>query len=121
MELVKYLVAPLILTIWIEIGVLFLFKERRSKVYLLSLGMNFVTNISLNLIGYYLVIDTIWLYYIVVLLLEFLIWFLEGIGYYSIIKDKKKSCFYSLACNLCSFLLGSGLLFLINYSLERIE
>ncbi|MDE7213800.1 MAG: hypothetical protein K2N42_04405, partial [Anaeroplasmataceae bacterium] len=81
MELIKYLAVPLVLTLLIETIVLVILKERRIKVYVVSIIMNIVTNISLNLIGYHLVINSIWLYYIIVILLEILIWFLEGIGY----------------------------------------
>ncbi|MDE6661152.1 MAG: hypothetical protein K2J93_04975 [Anaeroplasmataceae bacterium] len=109
MELIKYLAFPLVLTLLIETIVLVILKERRIKVYVVSIIMNIITNITLNLIGYHLVIKSIWLYDIIVIVLEALIWFLEGIGYYLVLKNKRKAVFYTLTCNVNSFLLGTFL------------
>lgn len=106
MELFRYLAVPLALTLIIESLVLYLLKERRKKVYFLSIEMNVITNISLNLIGYY-IIEQLWVYVIVVILLETIIWIIEGLGYYFVIKDRRKAILYTLACNGMSFFLGT--------------
>ena len=115
MELFRYLAVPLALTLIIEALVLFLLKERRKRADILSIGMNVITNISLNLIGYFIYIEQLWLYAIMIILLEVIIWILEGLGYYAGIKDKKKAILYTLACNGMSFFLGTILQVLLNF------
>ena len=114
MELFRYLAVPLALTLIIEVFVLYLLKERRKRVYALCVGMNVITNISLNLIGYYVIIDNLWLYALMVILLEAIIWILEGLGYFVEIKDKKRAILYTLVCNGMSFFLGTILQVLLN-------
>ncbi|MDE6241666.1 MAG: hypothetical protein K2M08_04490 [Anaeroplasmataceae bacterium] len=106
MEILRYLAVPLILTLLIETIALVILKERRKRVYLLSIGMNVVTNISLNLIGYYANIEKIWVYVLMVIILEAVIWILEGLGYYLEIKEKRKAILYTLVCNGMSFFIG---------------
>ncbi|MDE5855727.1 MAG: hypothetical protein K2H06_01635, partial [Anaeroplasmataceae bacterium] len=112
--LFRYLAVPLTLTLLIETLVLYLLKERRKRVYILSIGMNLITNISLNLIGYYVIVEQLWLYFIMVVLLEAVIWIIEGLGYYVGIKDKKKAILYTLCCNGMSFFFGTILQVLLN-------
>ncbi|MCM1131413.1 MAG: hypothetical protein NC310_04540 [Roseburia sp.] len=103
MELFRYLAIPLVLTLIIETLVLYFLKERRKRVFLLLIGMNVITNISLNLIGYYVEIEQLWVYVIMIIILEAIIWIIEGIGYFIEIKDKRKAILYTLACNGMSF------------------
>ncbi|MDE7385280.1 MAG: hypothetical protein K2M84_05935 [Anaeroplasmataceae bacterium] len=114
MEIFRYLAIPLILTLLIETLVLVILKERRKKVYILSIGMNVITNVSLNLIGYYSNIEELWLYFFMVILLEAIIWFIEGIGYYIGIKEKRKATLYTLTCNGMSFFLGTIIQVVLN-------
>lgn len=106
MELFKYLSFFLGLTLVIELIALGILRERRIRVYLLSILMNSFTNISINLFGYYYAFPSIGAYIGIVLALEAIVWVLEGLGYYALLKDKKKSILYTLVCNGSSFALG---------------
>ena len=113
MDVISYLLLPLFLTLVIEIGALFLLKERRGKIYFVAILMNILTNISLNLFNYYVIIEELWVAWLVLILLEFFIWFLEGVGYYIFLKDLKRAICYTLVLNMSSFFLGSSLLWLV--------
>ena len=108
----------LILTLIIETFALFLLKERRIKVFVCSLILNVITNLSLNIfLTNYAVYEPI-AYFLVLFSLEVAIWFIEGMVYYFVIKDFKKSLKYSFILNLSSFLIGlviSFVLSIINY------
>lgn len=96
----------LFLTIFIEIVVLLLFKERRPKVLFGSISVNVVTNLSLNLVLLALKNANIFWYIIYLIIGEVLVLFIEWLFYYLLIKDKKRSFFYSFYCNSISFILG---------------
>ncbi len=104
-SLLKILI-NLFLTIFIEIIVLLLFKERRLKVLFGSICINVVTNLSLNLILLALRNTNIIWYIVCLIVGEVLVLFLEWLYYYLLIKDKKRSFFYSFYCNSISFILG---------------
>lgn len=116
MEVISYLFLPLFLTLIIEVGGLFLFKERRGKIYFVAVLMNIITNISLNLFNYYVIIEVIWVAWLVLIFLEFFIWFLEGVGYFILLRNPKRAICYTLVLNMSSFFLGSSLLWLIQLS-----
>ncbi|MDE7264217.1 MAG: hypothetical protein K2N64_06115 [Anaeroplasmataceae bacterium] len=106
MELFNYFMIPLLLTLGIETIVLFILKERRGRIFLFSLILNCVTNLTLNFILYFFKDGSKEIYFIMVALLEILIWLIEGVAYYGVIKKKSIAIKYTLACNMTSFLLG---------------
>ena len=91
----------LLSTIFIELLVLLQLGERRKKLLLASIGINIITNVSLN---YYLFFvsytDT------TVIIGEFLVVLTEALCYYFFTKNLAQSFIYSLLCNAISFLLG---------------
>lgn len=93
----------LILTIVIELIVLLILRERNYKIYLLSIIINIITNVSLNI--YVQFIDVRY-YYLIITFLEILIVIIEAIGYNLIYKDYKKSLLIAFLCNIASYLLG---------------
>lgn len=101
--LIFFILEALIITIIIELLMLFLQREKNYRIYLLSIVINVVTNVGLN-IGLQFVKPGY--YYLVVTLLEVLIIGIEAMAYFLIYKDFKKSLKTSLVCNLASFLVG---------------
>ena len=95
------LLIALTLTVLIELGVLWLLMERRGKVLALSVVINVLTNVPLNLyvmrVGY----STKG-----ILIGELLVFIVEALWYLIFIRDIKKAVVYSLLCNAVSFLLG---------------
>lgn len=95
------LLISLTLTVLIELGVLWLLMERRGKVLALSVVINVLTNVPLNLyvmrVGYSTK---------VVVIGELLVFIVEALWYLIFIRDIKKAVVYSLLCNAVSFLLG---------------
>ena len=91
----------LLSTIFIELLVLLQLGERRKKLLLASIGINIITNVSLN---YYLFFvsytDT------TVIIGELLVVLTEALCYYFFTKNLAQSFIYSLLCNAISFLLG---------------
>ena len=91
----------LLSTIFIELLVLLQLGERRKKILLASIGINILTNVSLN---YYLFFvsytDT------TVIIGELLVVLTEALCYYFFTKNLAQSFIYSLLCNAISFLLG---------------
>lgn len=106
MELFNYFAIPLLLTISIESIVLILLREKRMKVLIFSVFLNCITNLSLNLILYFFGTKTIEIYFSRAILLEIVVWTIEGFAYYGLLKDKKTAIKYALLCNMTSFLLG---------------
>jgi hypothetical protein len=101
--LICFIAQALIITIVIELLMLFLQREKNYKIYLFSVLINVITNVSLN-VGIQLVEPSY--YYLVVTLSEAMIVLIEALAYFWICKDFKKSLRISLVCNLTSFLLG---------------
>ena len=91
----------LLSTIFIELLVLLQLGERRKIILLASIGINILTNVSLN---YYLFFvsytDT------TVIIGELLVVLTEALCYYFFTKNLAQSFIYSLLCNAISFLLG---------------
>ena len=106
MELIKYLALPLILTLVIETFILVTLGVRKWSIYLLSIGMNIITNVSINCFGYYSNISNAWLFCGIVIALETVVWLIEGMGYNLILHNKKSALHYTLLCNAGSFILG---------------
>lgn len=91
----------LVLTVLIELGVLVLLRERRANVLGLSVIINVLTNLSLNL----------WLYLYdaslpELLVAEVLIVLIEAQAYRCVVSSLRQSFIYSVLCNAISFLSG---------------
>ncbi len=96
----------LILTLIIELSILFILRFKDYKLYILSSLINIGTNLSLN---YYLentIFKTLTIYVIVVIILEITVLFVEALLYMIYFKKFKKSFLISLLLNASSFLLG---------------
>ena len=105
---VYFMLAALLLTISVELGMLRLMGEKRRKVFVGSVVINILTNIPLNLV-LFAVGSTIGS----LLTGELLVLVLEAIGYYILIHDWKRAFIYSLLCNVTSFLVGVLIQFMI--------
>ena len=99
---IDFMLAALLLTISVELGMLRLLGERRRKVFIGAVVLNILTNIPLNLI-------LIWIGSSVTTLAigELLVLLVETIGYYILVRNWKQSIIYSLLCNATSFLVGA--------------
>ena len=95
------LLIALTLTILIELGVLWLLMERRRKVLALSVVINVLTNVPLNLVVMHVGYSTM-----MVLIGELLVFIVEALWYLIFIRDVRKAFIYSLLCNAVSFLIG---------------
>ena len=95
------LLIALTLTILIELGVLWLLMERRRKVLTLSVVINVLTNVPLNLVVMHVGYSTM-----TVLIGELIVLFVEALWYLIFIRDIRKAFIYSLLCNAVSFLIG---------------
>ena len=89
------------LTVLIELGVLWLLMERRGKVLALSVVINVLTNVPLNLYVMHVGYSTK-----VILTGELLVFIVEALWYLIFIRDIKKAVVYSFLCNAVSFLSG---------------
>lgn len=105
--IIYFVLKALIITIISELLILLVQKESNYKIYLLSIVINIITNVSLN-IGIQFINPKH--YYLIVGLLEVLIVFIEAILYDFIYNDLKKSLRISCLCNIMSFLMGFILL-----------
>ena len=95
------LLIALTLTVLIELGVLWLLMERRGRVLVLSVVINVLTNVPLNLYVMHVGYSTK-----VVLIGELLVFIVESLWYLIFIRDIRKAFIYSLLCNAMSFLIG---------------
>lgn len=100
-ELMMQLLAALISTILIELGVLWLLKEQRKKVLLSSIAVNVLTNVPLNL--YVLLVnDSMG----DILIGEVAVFLVEAVWYWCFTHRVKQAVIYSFLCNAISFLIG---------------
>ena len=111
------LIARVLLTIAIELGIALLFGFRERKLFRFIVIVNVITQISLNLalniINYY---SGQLAFVIFFVLLEIAVTFVEAILYnYYLKKHSRKTipgwkpCVYALVANVASFTLGLGL------------
>lgn len=103
-----HLIIALIPTILIELGVLWLLKERRTKVLLSSVAVNVLTNVPLNL--YFSNTDYNWSR---VLICELIVFVVEALWYLCFTGSFRQSVIYSFLCNAISFLMGLLLLIIM--------
>lgn len=101
--LAYHLMFPLFETILIETLVLLLIKERRWSVLGISLLMNILTNVPLNLSIWLCEIPLTPIYIIV---LEVAVVIVESVFYYLVLRNYHKALLYSLLCNATSYLVG---------------
>ena len=93
---------PLVGTIIIELGVLYLLCERRPRVLWASVVINVLTNLPLNLL-----VRHGWLSDLPSLLIaEAVIVVVESLWYYCFVRQWRQSFVYGLLCNAISFLVG---------------
>ena len=78
MEMMVILIMPLVLTILIELGVLLLMGERQRRILWLSVVVNVLTNVPLNLSLFYLEADDM-----TVIVGEFVVVVVEALWYYA--------------------------------------
>jgi hypothetical protein len=107
MEMMVILIMPLVLTILIELGVLLLMGERQRRILWLSVVVNMLTNVPLNLSLFYLEADDM-----TVIVGELVVVVVEALWYFAFLRKWKKAIAYSLFCNVISFLSGLVLLIL---------
>ena len=96
------LLAPLVATIVIELGVLLCLGERRRKVLLGSVVINVLTNVPLNLYAVYETPEG----WGTVVAGEALVVVAEALCYRWLLADWRQAWIYSLLCNAISFLAG---------------
>ena len=93
---------PLVGTIIIEMGVLYLLREHRPRVLWASVVINVLTNLPLNLL-----VRSGWLSDLPSLLIaEAVIVVVEPLWYYCFVRQWRQSFVYGLLCNAISFLVG---------------
>lgn len=120
--MVLSIVLCFILTIIIELAVLYIFKERNKKVYIAAIIINAMTNIPLNIFTNNYTFTGIANYLVIILSLELLVVVVESLLYFIVIRKYTKCLFYSTMCNLYSFLLGSLVFeFIMKYIIRRLS
>lgn len=107
-HILHYIVFALLPTILIELGVLWLLRERRKKILLSSIAVNVLTNVPLNLLVNHL--DGGWSF---ILGGEVVVFIVEALWYFYFTRSIKQALIYSFLCNAISFLIG--LLFWLIY------
>lgn len=109
MDFVRQIILPLILTILLELIILLLFKEKRKIVYLAQIGMNCMTNISLNLTIYHISFSNFKTYILFLIVAEIVIIIVEMLLYLPVVKKLKRSFLYAFCSNIVSALIGFGI------------
>ncbi len=99
------IVFSLLLTIAFE-GLVLILLQAQKKVILLSIIINTITNIPLNLFITNYLFDSLASYVITIIFLEIVITLFEAILYLLITKDLKKAFKYSFYCNSVSYFIG---------------
>lgn len=99
--IITILLTSLIPTILIELGVLWLLRERRKKVLWASVAINVLTNVPLNLLVLHLDLDLEG-----ILIAEMAVVLIESLWYYLFTRNKVQAFVYSILCNVISFLVG---------------
>ena len=91
----------LVSTVIIELGVLWMLRERRAYVLSSSVVVNILTNIPLNIFLFY--VNSTWT---AVLVGEMLVLIVETLWYRHFVGEWRRSFVYSFLCNAISFLIG---------------
>ena len=98
-------IAPLILTILIELLVLKLLGEKEKKILVSSLIVNALTNPAIN----YFIADNYTIFNVAVG--EIVVVMIEMIWYYFFGKSFKDALIYSTLCNVVSYFAGNVIFF----------
>ena len=105
----EHLINALFLTVVLEIFSLLLQREKNKILYILVIIINIFTNLSMNIVLYYIPFKY---YYYCLILFEILVIIIEAIILNFVLKDFKKAFRISLINNLISWL-GSYLVYYI--------
>jgi len=100
------MIKALVITLIVELSMLYFFKEKDYKVYVLSALINVITNLSLNYMILNIDFTKMVYYYLFVGILEVIIVFIEALAYMLYYKKFKKAFLISLILNSTSFLVG---------------
>lgn len=109
MREITRLIVGVFLTMTIELIVLYIEKVKDKRLWL-SLPINLLTNLLLNCS--LSLINVTWLYIVLLIIGEVLVFLIEW-GMYQLIQKDNKNWWYSLSTNLASFLLGSLFVYLL--------
>ena len=109
MREITRLIVGVFITMTIELIVLYIEKVKDKRLWL-SLPINLFTNLLLNCS--FSLINITWLYIVLLILGEVLVFLVEW-GMYQLIQKDNKNWWYSLSTNLASFLLGSLFVYLL--------
>ena len=109
MREITRLIVGVFITMIIELIVLYIEKVKDKRLWL-SLPINLFTNLLLNCS--LSLINITWLYIVLLILGEVLVFLIEW-GMYQLIQKDNKNWWYSLSANLASFLLGSLFVYLL--------
>ena len=117
------LIARIVITLAVEIGILLLFRFREKRQIWFIVGINIATQIALNLGLHYIAVDARGAFLLVIyfyFLLEFLVFAIEAIAFTLYFQTcskqpfpKWKPCLYALAANAASFVVGVIISFFI--------
>ena len=99
---VDFMLAALLLTISVELGMLRLMGEKSRRVFVGAVIINVLTNVPLNL-----VLLTVGTSVVGLLTGELLVLVVEALGYYFLVRSWKRAIIYSLLCNVASFVVGA--------------
>jgi len=118
-DLLLGLLLAAILTIVIESAVYWVRGYRDKDFYLVVLFINIATNLSLNLFGSIIAFNFLFRNgfdsILLILILEIGIYFIELIPLSKMTENKKRIRYSVLIANLTSMILGSLLLYIIQY------
>lgn len=99
---VDFMLAALLLTISVELGMLRLMGEKSRRVFVDAVIINILTNVPLNL-----VLLTVGTSIVGLLTGELLVLVVEALGYFFLVRSWKRAIVYSLLCNVASFVVGA--------------
>ena len=99
----NYFLLPLLATIVLELGVLWLLRERRAKVLWASVIINIFTNVTLNLILFNGPHPTPALH---ILVGELTVIVIETLWYFLFVRNWRQAIAYGVLCNAISYLTG---------------
>ncbi len=103
LSILNYFLLPLLATIVLELGVLWLLKERRAKVLWASVIINIFTNVTLNLILFNGPHPTPALH---ILVGELTVIVIETLWYFLFVRNWRQAIAYGVLCNAISYLTG---------------
>lgn len=106
MEKLSNILVSYLLTCLIELITLIIIKVKDKKILNYSIIVNLLTNVPLNLFIVNFNFKDIIQYFIIVIILELVIILIEGLLYYILLKDIKKSLKYSVILNVTSYIIG---------------